>query len=93
MFGSLMLWCVSYAFIFLLYIPLILLRIFGCYIPSQFRKKGCLLQAIWGGCELRNDRILCALGMEFRPLDIAIRDGVENFLSAGKVGSKLKLDF
>ena len=53
-----MLWCVSYAFIFLLYIPLILLRIFGCYIPSQFRKKGCLLQAIWGGCELRNDWIL-----------------------------------
>jgi hypothetical protein len=31
--------------------------------------------------------------MEFRLLDIAIRDGVENFLSAGKVGSKLKLDF
>ena len=45
---------------------------------AQFR-------AIWNGCELRNDRIKSALGMEFRSLDESIRDCVESLITIGGV--------
>ena len=42
-------------------------------------------RAIWGGCELRNHRIRETLDMDFRPLDVSIRDCVESLLSIAKI--------
>lgn len=53
--------------------------------PEKVRAKEAEFRAIWGGCELRNDRIRAVLGMTFRPLDDSIRDCVESLLSVGGV--------
>jgi len=62
-------------------------------LPEKVQAKEAKFRAIWAGCELRNDRIRAALGMEFRPLDVSIRDCVESLLSVGKVALKLKTGF
>ncbi|MFT4796813.1 MAG: nucleoside-diphosphate-sugar epimerase [Candidatus Azotimanducaceae bacterium] len=54
-------------------------------LPDKVKAKEAEFRAIWGGCELRNDRIREALDMEFRPLDISIRDCVESLITVGKV--------
>lgn len=59
-------------------------------LPEKVRAKEAELRAIWAGCELRNDRIREALGMNFRHLDDSIRDCVESLLSVAKVEPKLK---
>lgn len=61
--------------------------------PEQIQAKKEVLRSIWAGCELRNERIRSTLGMEFRPLDISIRDCVESLLLVGKVEPKLKEGF
>ncbi len=53
--------------------------------PEKVRAKEAKFRAIWGGCELRNDRIREALGMEFRTLDVSIRDCVESLIAVAKV--------
>lgn len=58
--------------------------------PEAIQQKKPVLKAIWGGCELRNDRIKDTLGMEFRSLDTSIRDCVESLLSVGKVEARLR---
>jgi nucleoside-diphosphate-sugar epimerase len=62
-------------------------------LPGPVKEKEAVLRAVWGGCELRNDRIRNTLGMEFRPLDVSIRDCVESLLSVGHVKPKLKPGF
>ena len=54
-------------------------------LPDKVKAKEAEFRAIWGGCELRNDRIRERLDMEFRPLDVSIRDCVESLISIGKV--------
>ncbi len=53
--------------------------------PEKIQAKEAEFRAIWGGCELRNDRIRAVLDMEFRPLDVSIRDCVESLISVAKV--------
>jgi nucleoside-diphosphate-sugar epimerase len=62
-------------------------------LPEKVRAKEAYFRAIWAGCELRNDRIRETLGIEFRPLDVSIRDCVESLLSAAKVKPKVKAGF
>jgi len=56
----------------------------------MIQAKEAEFRAIWRGCELRNGRIRAALGMEFRALDVSIRDCMESLLSIAKVEPKLK---
>lgn len=58
--------------------------------PEKVQAKEQYFRSIWAGCELRNDRIRAVTGMEFRPLDVSIRDCVESLLSVAKVQPKLK---
>lgn len=62
-------------------------------LPEKVQAKEAEFRAIWGGCELRNDRIRATLGMEFRTLDVSIRDCVESLLSVAKVEPVLKPGF
>ena len=54
-------------------------------LPDKVKAKEAEFRAIWGGCELRNDRIRERLDMEFRPLDVSIRDCVETLICVAKV--------
>jgi len=54
-------------------------------LPDKIKAREAEFRAIWGGCELRNDRIRQTLDMDFRPLDVSIRDCVETLISVGKV--------
>lgn len=62
-------------------------------LPPQIQEKEAEFRAIWNGCELRNDRIKATLGMEFRTLDVSIRDCVESLLTVGGVKPVLKSGF
>lgn len=48
-------------------------------------------RAIWAGCELRNDRIRAVTDVEFRPLDVSIRDCVEPLIAVAKVQPKRRV--
>lgn len=61
--------------------------------PETIKAREAEFRSIWEGCELRNERIRTTLGMEFRTLDVSIRDCVESLLSVGKVEPKLKAGF
>ena len=54
-------------------------------LPESIQAREAEFRAIWGGCELRNDRIRETLDMDFRPLDVSIRDCVESLLSVAKI--------
>lgn len=62
-------------------------------LPDKVKAKEAEFRAIWRGCELRNDRIREALDMEFRPLDVSIRDCVESLICVGKVAPVKKPGF
>ena len=51
------------------------------------------MREIWAQCELRNDRIRNAIGIEFRPLDESIRDCVESLLQVAEVKPVLREEF
>jgi nucleoside-diphosphate-sugar epimerase len=53
--------------------------------PDRWKEREAEFRAIWAGCELRNDRIRAATGVEFRPLDDSIRDCVESLLAVAHV--------
>ena len=59
-------------------------------LPEKVKAREAQFRAIWNGCELRNDRIKAALGMEFRSLDESIRDCVESLITVGGVKPVLK---
>ena len=63
------------------------------WFPENIRAREAEFGAIWEACELRNERIRETLGLEFRALDVSIRDYVEWLLAVGKVEPKLKLGF
>jgi hypothetical protein len=49
--------------------------------PDRWKEREAEFRSIWGGLELRNDRIRAAVPIEFRPLDDSIRDCVESLLA------------
>ena len=51
------------------------------------------MRAIWAGCELRTDRVKSVTGIEFRALDISIRDCVESLISVAGVQPQLRDGF
>lgn len=53
--------------------------------PERVQAREAELRAIWAGCELRNDRMRAATGIEFRDLDTSIRDCVESLITIGEV--------
>ena len=59
-------------------------------LPEKVKAREAQFRAIWDGCELRNDRIKAALGMEFRSLDESIRDCVESLITIGGVEPVLR---
>jgi len=59
-------------------------------LPEKVKARETQFRAIWNGCELRNDRIKAALGMEFRSLDESIRDCVESLITIGGVEPVLR---
>ena len=59
-------------------------------LPEKVKAREAQFRAIWNGCELRNDRIQAALGMEFRSLDESIRDCVESLITIGGVEPVLR---
>ena len=61
--------------------------------PDHIKARETKYRGIWAGCELRNDRIRAVTGVEFRPLDVSIRDCVESLLNVAKVQPKLRDGF
>ena len=53
--------------------------------PERIQAREAELRAIWAKGELRNDRIVNLLGIQFRSLDDSIRDCVESLISVAKV--------
>lgn len=58
--------------------------------PDRVQAREAELRSIWAGCELRNDRIRAATGIEFRPFEESLLDCVESLLAVGKVKPKLR---
>lgn len=56
--------------------------------PDRIKAREAELRAVWAGCELRNDRIRAVTDVEFRTLDISIRDCVESLVSVAGVKVK-----
>ncbi len=61
--------------------------------PDRVKEREQELRDIWAGCDLRNDRIIAATGVEFRPFDESLRDCVESLLEIAKVQPKLREGF
>ena len=53
--------------------------------PEPIKAREAEFRSAWSACELRNDRIKSTLGIEFRSLDVSIRDCVESLLSVAEV--------
>ncbi|MEM7216975.1 MAG: NAD-dependent epimerase/dehydratase family protein [Pseudomonadota bacterium] len=53
--------------------------------PERIQAREAELRGIWAGCELRNERMRRATGVQFRPLDESIRDCVESLISVAGV--------
>lgn len=53
--------------------------------PERHKAREAEFRAIWGGLELRNDRIRSVVPIEFRPLDDSVRDCVESLLAVAGV--------
>jgi uncharacterized protein YbjT (DUF2867 family) len=53
--------------------------------PDRHKAREAEFRAIWGGLELRNDRIRSVVPIDFRPLDDSIRDCVESLIAVAGV--------
>lgn len=56
--------------------------------PDRIKAREAELRAIWAQSELRNDRIVTATGIAFRPLDVSLRDCVESLIGIARVPVK-----
>ena len=61
--------------------------------PERVQAREDELRAVWAQVELRNDRMRSVVPVEFRPLDVSIRDCVESLLSVARVQPVLKDGF
>ena len=53
--------------------------------PDRWKAREAEFRSIWGGLQLRNERIRAAVAIEFRPLDDSLRDCVESLLAVAGV--------
>jgi bifunctional dihydroflavonol 4-reductase/flavanone 4-reductase len=53
--------------------------------PERLKLREDEFRTIWAGLELRNDRILAAAPVTFRPLDDSLRDCVESLLAVAAI--------
>ncbi|HJN52891.1 MAG: NAD-dependent epimerase/dehydratase family protein [Pseudomonadales bacterium] len=53
--------------------------------PDRHIAREAELRGIWGNAQLRNDRMRAVTGVEFRPMDVSIRDCVESMLTVAQV--------
>ena len=61
--------------------------------PDRIKAREQELRDIWAQVELRNDRVRAVTGVEFRPLDVSIRDCVESLIEVAGVQPKLREGF
>jgi nucleoside-diphosphate-sugar epimerase len=61
--------------------------------PERHQAREAELRGIWGNVELRNDRMRAVTGVEFRPLDVSIRDCVESLLKVANVKISRRSDY
>jgi hypothetical protein len=60
--------------------------------PDRWKEREDEFRSIWGGLQLRNDRIRAAVPITFRPLDDSIRDCVESLLAVAHVVANRRAD-
>ena len=60
--------------------------------PDGWKEREDEFRSIWGGLQLRNDRIRAAVPITFRPLDDSIRDCVESLLAVAHVVANRRAD-
>jgi dihydroflavonol-4-reductase len=60
--------------------------------PDRWKARENEFRSIWGGLQLRNDRIRAAVPITFRPLDDSIRDCVESLLAVAHVVASRRAD-
>ena len=53
--------------------------------PERHKAREAEFRAIWAGLELRNDRIRSVVPIEFRPLDVSVRDCVESLIAVAGI--------
>lgn len=53
--------------------------------PERHREREAEFRAIWGGLQLRNDRVRAATGVTFRPFDDSLRDCVEALIAVAGI--------
>jgi len=59
--------------------------------PDRIKAREAELRGVWRQTEIRNDRIVAATGMSFRPLDESLRDCVESLIGVAGVSVKRRL--
>lgn len=60
--------------------------------PNRWKEREDEFRSIWGGLQLRNDRIRAAVPITFRPLDDSIRDCVESLLAVAHLVANRRAD-
>lgn len=58
--------------------------------PERIQAREQELRKIWWGCELRNDRIKEVTTVDFRTMDVSIRDCVESLITVAGIKPKQK---
>ncbi|MEL7156644.1 MAG: hypothetical protein AAFN30_08595, partial [Actinomycetota bacterium] len=53
--------------------------------PERIQAREAELRAVWAGVDPRNNRMRAVTGIEFRPLDVSLRDCVESLVSVAGV--------
>lgn len=53
--------------------------------PDRIKAREAELRGVWRQTEIRNDRMVAATGVEFRPLDQSLRDCVESLIAVAGV--------
>jgi nucleoside-diphosphate-sugar epimerase len=61
--------------------------------PERIQAREEELRGCWAQVQLRNDRMKSVVPIEFRPLDVSIRDCVESLLSVAEVPAVLREGF
>ncbi len=60
--------------------------------PERIQAREAELRRVWAGCELRNERMIAATGIEFREFDDSLRDCVESLIAIGGVVPKVRAE-
>ena len=58
-------------------------------LPPGVQAREAEFKALWGAVDMRNDRVVAATGVAFRPFDETLRDCVESLVAVGGVAPRL----